>query len=104
LKPLDDALTGHPAQEAVAELRELVVTALQDVRRLAVELRPKLLDDFGLVAALERLAQLFAEQTGLRVDFRSALPEGRLSSEVETALYRVVQEALRTKSTPTHAA
>jgi signal transduction histidine kinase len=39
----------------MGELRELVVTTLQDVRRLAVELRPKALDDFGLVPAIERL-------------------------------------------------
>jgi signal transduction histidine kinase len=95
LRPLEEALAGHPARAAVAELRELVVTALQDVRRLAVELRPKVLDDFGLVPAVERLAETFAGQTGLRVDFRSTLPaDQRLESEVETALFRVVQEAL----------
>ena len=94
LKPLEEALADHPARAAAAELREHVVTALQDVRRLAVELRPKLLDDFGLVPALERLTESFAEQTGIRVDFHSALGETRLPSEVETALYRVVQESL----------
>ena len=94
LKPLEEALADHPARAAAAELREHVVTALQDVRRLAVELRPKLLDDFGLVPALERLTESFAEQTGTRVDFHSALGETRLPSEVETALYRVVQESL----------
>jgi signal transduction histidine kinase len=78
----------------VAELREHVVNALQDVRRLAVELRPAVLDDFGLEPALERLTDAFAEQTGLRVDFHSALGETRLPGEVETTLYRVVQESL----------
>src|SRR5205823_10861738 len=90
LKPLEDG----PGREVVAELHELVVTALQDVRRLAVELRPKVLDDFGLVPALERLAESFGEQTGLKVDFHSAIGEDRLPSEVETALFRVVQESL----------
>ena len=94
LKPLEEALAGHPAHGALAELREQVVSALQDVRRLAVELRPAVLDDFGLVPALERLTDAFAEQTGIRVDFRSALGETRPTSEVETALYRVVQESL----------
>jgi signal transduction histidine kinase len=94
LKPLEEALVGHPAHPAAAGLRELVVTALQDVRRLAVELRPKVLDDFGLEAALERLTETFAEQTGIRVAFRSAMPEERLPPEIETALFRVVQEAL----------
>ena len=94
LKPLEEALSDHPARAALAELREHVVAAMQDVRRLAVELRPAVLDDFGLVAALERLTEAFAEQTGIRVDFHSALGEKRLPGEVETALYRVVQESL----------
>jgi signal transduction histidine kinase len=94
LKPLEEALSDHPARAALAELREHVVAAMQDVRRLAVQLRPAVLDDFGLVAALERLTETFAEQTGIRVDFHSALGEKRLPGEVETALYRVVQESL----------
>ncbi len=94
LKPLEEGLADGPARAALAELREHVVSALQDVRRLAVELRPAVLDDYGLVPALERLTESFAEQSGIRVDFHSALGETRLPGEVETALYRVVQESL----------
>jgi signal transduction histidine kinase len=94
LKPLEDALADHPARTALGALREQVVSALQDVRRLAVELRPAVLDDFGLVPALERLIDAFDEQSDVRVDFHSALGETRLPSGVETALYRVVQESL----------
>src|SRR5215471_4928501 len=94
LKPLEEALADHPARAALAELREHVVSALQDVRRLAVELRPAVLDDLGLVPALERLTDAFAEQSDVRIDFHSALGEKRLPSEVETTLYRVVQESL----------
>jgi two-component system, NarL family, sensor histidine kinase DevS len=79
---------------AVAQLRDLVVATLQDVRRLAVELRPQALDDFGLVPALERLVDTFQEATGISVEFESRLGEGRLPSEVETTLYRIVQESL----------
>jgi signal transduction histidine kinase len=79
---------------ALAQLRELVVATLQDVRRLAVELRPKALDDFGLVPALERLAETFTEATGIAVDFESQLGDRRLPSEVETTLYRIVQESM----------
>jgi signal transduction histidine kinase len=93
LRRLDDSL-GEEGRAQVAELRDLVVETLHDVRRLAVELRPKALDDFGLVAALERLTDSFGEQTGIAIDFESALPDGRLSPDVETALYRIVQEAL----------
>jgi signal transduction histidine kinase len=94
LKPLEEALAKQAGAAALAELRELVVGALQDVRRLAVELRPAVLDDFGLVPALERLSESFAEQSGIRVDFHSTLGETRLPSDVESSLYRVVQEAL----------
>jgi signal transduction histidine kinase len=94
LKGLEDAKDGPEISRSVAELRELVVETLQDVRRLAVELRPKALDDFGLVAALERLAETFAEQTGIGVHVEAALGDARLTPEVETAVYRIVQEAL----------
>jgi signal transduction histidine kinase len=94
LRSLEESLETDDARAATAGLRELVVATLQDVRRLAVELRPSALDDFGLVAALEHLTTSFQEQTGIQVDFGVALGDGRLPGEVETALYRIVQEAL----------
>jgi two-component system, NarL family, sensor histidine kinase DevS len=94
LKALEERSKDPASRAATEELRELVVSTLQDVRRLAVELRPSALDDFGLVAALERLAESFAEQTGISVDFQTALAGERLPEEVETALYRIVQESL----------
>jgi signal transduction histidine kinase len=94
LKSVEDAKSEKQSREAAAELRELVVATLQDVRRLAVELRPKALDDFGLQAALERLAQTFTEQIGIETDVEASLGDERLPPEVETALYRLVQEAL----------
>lgn len=79
----------------LAAVRELVVDTLRDVRRLAVELRPKVLDDFGLNPAIERLATMLGEQSGIAVTFRSDLADRqRLPPEVETALYRIVQEAV----------
>jgi signal transduction histidine kinase len=61
---------------------------------LAVELRPKALDGFGLVPALERLVETFREQTGIEVDLEPRLGAERLPSDVETTLYRITQEAL----------
>ena len=86
--------TAEDVPAALGTLRELVVGTLQDVRRLAVELRPKALDDFGLVPAVERLVETFRAATGIRVQLESRLGEQRLPAEVETTLYRVVQEAL----------
>jgi two-component system, NarL family, sensor histidine kinase DevS len=94
LRSVEDAAAPEDVSRALADLRELVVATLQDVRTLAVQLRPKALDDFGLVAALERLVQTFAEASGVRVDVEARLGESRLAPEVETALYRIVQEAL----------
>jgi signal transduction histidine kinase len=94
LKTLEETIEGDGSSAAIGDLRELVVATLQDVRRLAVELRPKVLDDFGLVPALERLTETFAEQTGILVRFESGLGAKRLLPEVETALYRIVQESL----------
>jgi signal transduction histidine kinase len=89
--------------ESVARLRELVVATLQDVRRLAVELRPTVLDDFGLVPALERLTVGFAEQTGIAVDLEAGAISERLPAEVETAIYRIVQESLTNVVKHSHA-
>jgi signal transduction histidine kinase len=94
LKELEDAGSEADVSAATARLRDLVVTTLQDVRRLAVELRPKALDDFGLVPALERLVETFQEQTGIEVIMEPQLGQERLPSEIETALYRIIQEAL----------
>jgi signal transduction histidine kinase len=94
LRSIRAAAGTHEAEEAEASLRELVVQALQDVRSLAVELRPSALDDFGLAPALERLASTFQERSGIATRLESGLGETRLPPEVETVLYRLVQEAL----------
>jgi signal transduction histidine kinase len=78
------------------EVRELVAHALGEVRQLAFELRPTVLDDVGLVAAMHRLAVDFGRGFGVRVELRldGLDDESRLPPEVETVVYRVVQEAL----------
>ena len=94
LRAVEEAEGELELREAIREVRDLVRSTLRDVRRLAVELRPTALDDFGLVPALERLTDSFAEQTGISVDFQASLTSGRLPTEIETALYRIVQESL----------
>jgi two-component system, NarL family, sensor histidine kinase DevS len=94
LRAVDEADDVNSVAKAVGDLRELVVATLQDVRRLAVQLRPKALDDFGLVPALERLVQTFSESSGINAQLEARLGEERLPPEVETTLYRIVQEAL----------
>jgi signal transduction histidine kinase len=90
LKTLERDLGEQP----LAVIRELVDSALGDVRRLTVELRPPALDDFGLGAALERLASVMGERSPFTLDVNVAVPAGVLPAEHETAIYRIVQEAL----------
>ncbi len=94
LKTLEDAVATEEARGSAETLRELVVGTLQDVRRLAVELRPAALDDFGLVPAVERLAESFRESTSIEVAVEARVGDERLRGEVETTLYRIIQEAL----------
>jgi signal transduction histidine kinase len=94
LKRVEERTDDEAAREALSDVRKLVVATLHDVRRLAVELRPRALDDFGLVPALERLIDAFQEQTGIEVDLEARLRNERLPMEMETALYRIVQESL----------
>ena len=61
LKQVEEAKSKEEARDAAAGLRDQIVQTLQSVRRLAVELRPQALDDFGLAPALERLGEAFAE-------------------------------------------
>jgi signal transduction histidine kinase len=69
--------------------------ALAEVRRLAWGLRPSVLDDLGLAAALERYTDDFGRMRGLAVELETAgLEEGRMPAAVEIALYRIMQEAL----------
>ena len=65
----------------------------EELRRISHELRPTILDDLGLLPALEFLAEGVSRRSGSRVTVRGAIEE-RLPPAVETALYRVVQEAL----------
>ena len=94
LKSLEDVADERELAESTRRLRELVVTTLQDVRRLAVELRPTALDDFGLVPARARLGATCPNPGGSVRPRAPRLGEERLPSDVETTLYRIAQEAL----------
>lgn len=86
---------GQQVPERAGTLRELhaqLDRVEAQLRQLSRELRPTILDDLGLAAALDWLAQGVAERTGLAITVDA--PIGRLPSPVETALYRVIQEAL----------
>ena len=78
----------------LVEAKELVDLTLQEVRRLSHELRPSILDDLGLLAALRWYTHNFSKRTGIAVSLSPEEMPDRLPPEIETTLYRVVQEAL----------
>lgn len=84
------------ARRRLVDLRELIADGIRRTRELAFDLRPTVLDDIGLVTALHRLKEDLTARTGQRIELDAAAlpPEERLPAEVETVIYRVVQEAL----------
>ncbi len=94
LKSLEKSGRECDVQSQVAELRATVAETLEAVHRMAVELRPSALDELGLVPALRGYVKEYSRQHGIQVDLQVAGLRGRLSAEVEVAVYRVVQEAL----------
>ncbi|MGZ4779218.1 MAG: MHYT domain-containing protein [Thermoanaerobaculia bacterium] len=89
------AVPPENARTILADAQSLLRDLVERVRNLALDLRPSMLDDFGVVAAVQWLVQRYAAQTGVRVDIvQSGLEETRFSAEVEIAAYRIIQEAL----------
>jgi two-component system sensor histidine kinase UhpB len=78
----------------VAETKQAVRQALEEVRRIARELRPEMLEQLGLVSALTELSSKFARQSRLQVERRFAQELPPLSPDAELAIYRVAQESL----------
>lgn len=82
-------------RDYLPDLRDTAAQVLREVHDLALELRPSMLDDLGLLSALRHLHKGFEDRFHLPVDFQVlGLDDERLPSDVETALYRIVQEAL----------
>jgi len=95
LKGIESATTLEEAQRQTDELRALVAETLNDVRALAFQTHPSILDDLGLAAALRKDARSLSEKFGVNVDCHvAAIESERLPFEVEVALYRIVREAL----------
>jgi two-component system sensor histidine kinase UhpB len=87
-------LTGVLLRVEDAETKEAVRQALEEVRRIARELRPEMLEQLGLVSALTELSRKFADSSGIQVERRFAPGLPPLSDDSELAVYRVAQESL----------
>jgi len=87
----DDLVSG---KEKLANVRNIAVQSLHDLRGLIFDLRPEVLDDLGLGLALHSQAKKYLEPAGIQVQIRAAGLKDQLPAEVETAVFRVVQEAI----------
>lgn len=85
-----DANAGEPLDKGISSLAE----AITEVRRISRDLRPGVLDDLGLGAALNTLTDEFQTRTGIPCSFTTVVFHNRLDEEAKIALYRIAQEAL----------
>lgn len=85
---------GQDAGATLKRLQQHVRRTIEEVRHLSAELRPSVLDDMGLLSALRNYVQEFGHKFGIQVNFSYKGDKSRLPAAMETALYRIVQEAL----------
>ena len=95
IKVLESETAYCVMEERLQEMRQIVSHTLEEVHHLARELRPSVLDDMGLVPALDRYIKEYEKTFGIEIDFNvNGFNECRVSAAIEVALYRIVQEAL----------
>jgi len=87
----------------VESIKKLAEASVNVIRNMTLLLRPSMLDDFGLVPALEWQAREVSKRTGLRVHVAAEETAGELPDELRTCVYRVVQEALHNCARHAHA-
>ncbi len=94
LQLLHEQADSASMRGGLREAMQVAEQALQRVRTLSGDLRPSLLDDLGLAAALRWHLDRVGQRAGLTVSFRADPPEARLPAAVETACFRAAQEAI----------
>lgn len=91
---LEETVSTDEARKRIKETRLLAHQTLRAIRNLSIDLRPSALDDLGLLPALRWYVKEYQQKTSISVDFQATGLKKRLPAEMETALYRIVQEAL----------
>jgi signal transduction histidine kinase len=87
-------ITAGAALERIHSVQAIIDETLLEIRRMAFELRPAVLDDFGLAAAIRLYVDRFAKQTGIAVTLNCPDNVGRWQQHIEATVFRVMQEAL----------
>jgi two-component system sensor histidine kinase UhpB len=94
LAVLEKSIETQEARERIADTRALAHSTLRAIRNLSIDLRPSALDDLGLLPALRWYVKEYQKKCSLEVEFHASGFKERLPAEMETALYRIVQECL----------
>lgn len=91
----DQNLDWTQRKHLMDRLQQITVQLDRDMRQLASDLRPTMLDDLGLLETLQYTVEQWEEDTGIQAEFQAAgLPAQRLPRDLENVVYRVIQEAL----------
>jgi signal transduction histidine kinase len=85
---------NHPAAGEIVELTTQIHISIEDIRRMIYRLRPTVLDEFGLVSAMKEYVARWKQENGVEVNLTIPTIDNRLSSEMEIALFRLLQESL----------
>ncbi len=91
---LEKSVETREARERIADTRALAHSTLRAIRNLSIDLRPSALDDLGLLPALRWYVKEYQKKCSIDVEFHATGFKERLPAEMETALYRIVQECL----------
>lgn len=96
LETAEHSLPADPeaAKKIIGEMKSLTFHTLEDIHRIMIDLRPTLLDDLGLVPALRWYTQNYLEKIGIKANFETSGLAKRLSPQIETVVFRVIQEAI----------
>src|SRR5438128_11675838 len=100
---LEESVETQEARERIADTRALAHSTLRAIRSLSIDIRPNALDDLGLLPALRWYIKEYQQKFSIQVEFQPTGFRERLPAEIETALYRIIQEALTNVAKYAHA-
>lgn len=100
---LEESVTTDEARKRISDTRALAHQTLRAVRNLSIDLRPSALDDLGLLPALRWYMKEYQQKCGIEVEFTPQGLKERLPPELETAIYRIIQESLTNTAKHAHA-
>jgi len=100
---LEESIQTEEARKRISDTRTLAHQTLRAIRSLSIDLRPSALDDLGLLPALRWYLKEYQQKCPIAVEFHASGLKDRLPTEMETALYRIVQECLTNTARHSHA-